>query len=116
MPRAARACSTIGCPNLSNGGRCDECRRESDRQRGTATERGYNSRGHHRFRIAVLACDPTCRICSSAPSTVADHWPLSRRELEAQGLNPNDPVRGRGLCKTCHDRSTATTQPGGWHA
>jgi 5-methylcytosine-specific restriction protein A len=49
-----------------------------------------------------------------AISTVADHWPLSRRELEDQGLDPNDPQHGRGLCKHCHDMETARNQPGGW--
>ncbi|QDY11401.1 hypothetical protein FJK98_02390 [Micromonospora sp. HM134] len=50
------------------------------------------------------------------PSTVADHWPLSRRELVDAGLDANDPTRGRGLCKGCHDRHTSVAQPGGWNA
>ncbi|AGL13864.1 hypothetical protein [Actinoplanes sp. N902-109] len=49
-------------------------------------------------------------------STVADHYPLSRRELADRGLNPDDPTAGRGLCKRCHDKSTAVHQPGGWAA
>jgi 5-methylcytosine-specific restriction protein A len=46
----------------------------------------------------------------------ADHWPLSRRQLAAQGMNPNDPKHGRGLCTPCHSRETARDQPGGWNA
>lgn len=110
-----RVCSRPGCPNLTaTGGRCDDCKRRADRDRGTATERGYTSRGHRAFREVVLARDPVCVLCRSALATVADHWPLSRRELVEQGLDPNDPGRGRGLCKPCHDTATARNQPGGW--
>jgi 5-methylcytosine-specific restriction protein A len=49
-------------------------------------------------------------------ATVADHYPLSRKELIDAGLDPNDPQHGRGLCKPCHDRETAQNQPGGWNA
>ncbi|AUS34616.1 hypothetical protein C1M55_28210 [Rhodococcus qingshengii] len=42
-----------------------------------------------------------------AEATIADHHPLSRRELIVQGLDPNDPHHGRGLCKRCHDSHTA---------
>lgn len=67
------------------------------------------------FREGVLARDPICKVCRRAPSTVADHFPLSRRELVAAGLDADDPERGRGLCKPCHDRETARLQPGGWN-
>jgi 5-methylcytosine-specific restriction protein A len=50
-----------------------------------------------------------------APSTVADHYPRDKRELQALGLDDNDPRYGRGLCKTCHDKHTAQAQPGGWN-
>lgn len=53
-------------------------------------------------------------ICRKAWATVADHHPLSRKQLIDAGLNPDDPNAGRGLCKPCHDRETATNQPGGW--
>jgi 5-methylcytosine-specific restriction protein A len=47
-------------------------------------------------------------------STVADHWPVDRRELVARGMNPDDPSGGRGLCASCHGKETAIHQPGGW--
>lgn len=110
-------CSTPGCPTIHPGtGRCPECAAKADKARGTATERGYNSRGHQSFRRQVLARDPVCTQCHAAYATVADHYPLSRRELIEQGLDPNNPDAGRGLCKPCHDRHTAQAQPGGWHA
>lgn len=125
MPRAMRVCSVPGCPELTDSGRCQAHRREADQRRGTRQQRGYG-RGHERrFRPSVLRRDPLC-VCEDqahghttpclAPSTVADHWPLSRRELVAQGLDANDPANGRGLCKRCHDMHTAVAQPGGWHA
>jgi 5-methylcytosine-specific restriction enzyme A len=122
MPRALKVCCTPGCPNLTPGGRCADCKRESDRARGTSAERGYNSAGHlRRFRPGVLERDQLCVLCEAEGrpptlATVADHWPLSRRELIAQGLDPDDPERGRGLCAGCHNRETARHQPGGWNA
>ncbi|HWC35819.1 MAG TPA: hypothetical protein VG650_13460 [Mycobacteriales bacterium] len=111
MPRAGRTC--IDCPAvITTGNRCATCTAKRDKARGTATQRGYTSAGHQRFRKAVLARDPVCTICRRAWSTVADHYPISRRELEATGQNPNDPARGRGLCVTCHNRSTAIEHSG----
>lgn len=109
---AAKVCNIPGCPNLTKSGRCDQHRRQADQARGP---RGYNTAGHRTFRAAVLTRDPQCVLCRQAPSTIADHYPISRRDLITGGLNPNDPTRGRGLCKPCHDRETAKHQPGGFH-
>ena len=115
MARAARTCNR--CPTIiTTGSRCTRCARQADRARGTAKQRGYTGAGHKAFRAAVLARDPICTLCRKAWSTVADHHPASRRDLEDAGLDPNNPAYGRGLCPTCHNRSTAELQPGGWHA
>lgn len=117
MARAWKVCATPDCPELVPPGqsRCEDCTSEADKRRGTAAERGYTGSGHRTFRKRVLARDPICMVCRLAPSTVADHHPLSRRELVASNMNPNDPDHGRGLCKPCHDRETAKHQPGGWN-
>lgn len=127
MPRALKSCSTPRCPELVPVGtsRCDTCQGNAEQRRGTATQRGYGHQHRSRFRRGVLKANPLC-VCADtghghgpqclAPSTVADHHPLSRRELVAAGLDPNDPQHGRGLCKACHDHHTAHAQPGGWHA
>lgn len=125
MPRALKVCPTPGCPNLVEAGRCPTCTEQADQQRGTATQRGYGQAHRTRFRPGVLRRDPLC-VCTElahghgqpcgAISTIADHWPRSKRELQALGLDDNDPRHGRALCTTCHDRETATNQPGGWHA
>ena len=66
----------------------------------------------------MLTRDPLCVICLRAGrtvvSTVADHWPVDRRELVARGMDPDDPSGGRGLCASCHGKETAIHQPGGW--
>lgn len=107
-----KVCSTPGCPNLTDtGGRCDEHRRAADRARGN---RGYSSPRHRRFRRLVLQRDPVCVVCDAALATVADHFPISRRDLIDSGEDPDNPDAGRGLCKPCHDRETARHQPGGF--
>ncbi|PXA72377.1 hypothetical protein CTB96_02785 [Cryobacterium arcticum] len=58
----------------------------------------------------------TCVLCTVARSTVADHYPLTRRELLASHADPDDPARGRGLCARCHNKHTAASSPGGWAA
>ncbi|GAA4933979.1 5-methylcytosine-specific restriction protein A [Nonomuraea thailandensis] len=117
MPHRQRtACTTPGCPNLSTSGRCDDCRADAEAQRGTAAERGYGAGHRDRFRPGVLRKHPVCVLCRARRSKHADHYPLSRRQLEAQGLDPNDPKHGRGLCDTCHGQETARRQPGGWNA
>lgn len=122
MPRRASGpCAIPRCPHLAPPGqsRCPthqaEARRDSDQRRGTAAQRGYGSQHRDRFRRGVLTRDPVCTYegCA-APSTEADHHPLSRKELEAQGMDPNDPTYGRGLCHQHHARETAARQPGGW--
>lgn len=126
MPRRGLSiCTTPGCPEYTNGGRCTDCRAQAEAQRGTSTQRGYGTRHRRVFRTAVLARDPFCvctepghghaQPCGEA-SRHADHHPRSRRELAAAGEDPDDPRHGRGLCGPCHSSETARHQPGGWAA
>jgi 5-methylcytosine-specific restriction protein A len=110
-----RVCNVPTCPTIYEGnqGRCPEHRRQARAKR--VDNAVYSTRGHRVFRDTVLTRDPICTACGIALSTVADHYPRTRRELEALNLNPNDPQYGRGLCATCHNRHTARTSPGGWH-
>ena len=113
-----RVCSVHGCGTIypsDEGSRCVEHRRAADKAR-RPDGNPYGTAAHRRFRAAVLRRDPVCVLCGLALATVADHWPLSRKELEERGMDPNDPAYGRGLDKQCHDRSTAQLQPGGWNA
>lgn len=128
MARALKVCTGLPgkrCPELVASGRCPECTAEAGARRGTAAQRGYTSPGHKRFRETVLRRDPFC-VCPDqhhghghpcgAISTVADHYPFSRRDLILQHHNPDDPAAGRALCKGCHDKATSQHQPGGWAA
>jgi 5-methylcytosine-specific restriction enzyme A len=114
-----RVCNVSGCPVLTSGSaRCDAHTKSADRARGTAAQRGYGREHQTRFREGVLARDPYCVVRGprcTLTSTVADHWPRSRRELVDAGADPNEPTHGRGVCHTCHATETAKHQPGGWH-
>lgn len=122
--RALKVCSVVGCPELVATGRCDPHRAEAEARRGTSQARGYGRQHAERFRRGVLAREPLC-VCTTtehrhgspclAPASIADHHPLSRRELVDAQLDPNDPQHGRGLCGSCHSTETAHDQPGGWN-
>lgn len=117
--RAYAVCSVPGCPEYTDRGRCDDHRRQADRRRGTPRERGYGGHGWKQARAAVLTRDQVCVLCHTAPSRVADHWPLSRRQLLQQGVaDPDAPARMRGVCRSCHSKATAAVpeQAGGWAA
>jgi 5-methylcytosine-specific restriction protein A len=117
MPRRAlTVCSRPGCPNLTESGRCAGCRAEAEQARGSARQRGYGKAHEDRFRKGVLERDVVCVLGCGRLATVADHWPLSRRQLVERGLDPDDPGRGRGLCASCHGSETSVNQPGGWNA
>lgn len=123
MPKALRVCSQAGCPELTDSGRCTAHRKAADRERGTPAQRGYGTAHRRRFRPGVLLRDPIC-VCEDQAhghgvqcwqqSTVADHWPLDRKELVRRGMDANDPAHGRGLCAGCHGKHTAEAQPGGF--
>lgn len=115
MPTATKACSTVGCPEVVPKGRCEGCTRAAEARRGDASERGYDATWK-RHRAAYLSHNPICVACGGV-ATVADHHPLSRRELLARGVpDPDADHRLRPLCETDHNRSTAASQPGGWNA
>ncbi|ACU39428.1 hypothetical protein [Actinosynnema mirum] len=123
MSRALHPCPGCGTPTKGTG-RCTSCRGAAEQRRGSFRQRGYGARHDGRFRLGVLTRDPHC-VCAEPdhghpapcgqPARHADHHPLDRRALVAQGLDPDDPARGRGLCPSCHSRHTAQHQPGGWN-
>jgi 5-methylcytosine-specific restriction protein A len=131
MPRAFKVCATAGCPELVPSGwssRCEAHNREAEQRRGSAASRGYGTRWHNGPRKACLLRDPLC-VCTDAghghdgrtciaQSTVADHWPESRRTLVARAVPDPDALhRLRGLCGSCHSKATADNpdQQGGWN-
>jgi 5-methylcytosine-specific restriction protein A len=91
-------------------GLCSKHYNQQDRARGTAKQRGYDAAHRDGFRAPVLRRDDyTCQLCGGQ-ADVADHYPRSRKQLIADGDNPNDPRFGRSLCASCHGSYTATEQ------
>lgn len=110
MPKAAkRPCRYPGCPNLCDKGvYCEEHMRFStDRMRGGAVERGYDSRWR-KARAAFLQRNPLCAECRKngvlTPATVVDHIIPHRGDLKLFW----DEENWQPLCKNCHDRKTGS--------
>lgn len=108
-------CNVTGCPEITTTTKCDTHTRDKEKERRTTKDPAYSTAGHQRFRTLVLHRDPICVICHIAASTDADHYPKDRKQLVLEGLDPNDPNNGRGLCHSCHSKETARNQPGGWN-
>ncbi len=116
--RAPRPCTTPSCSGtpIPGSAKCERCAPRARRRRPSATAQGYGTEHRRRFRAGVLARDVVCVLCRLAPAEHADHWPRSKRELQAAGMDEHDPRHGRGLCARCHSKETAQHQPGGWNA
>jgi 5-methylcytosine-specific restriction protein A len=108
MNKPPRPCSVCGRAPVYRSGRCELHYRQSERRRGSSTERGYGARHVGWFRRVVLQRDPICVACGEYASTHADHYPKTRRQLARLGLDPDDPQYGRGLCQSCHNGWTAS--------
>lgn len=120
MPRQAgwRVCSTPGCPEFSQGGKCDGCRSEAEARRGSARQRGYD-RAWERTRAAYLAAHPLCE-CEDCQTLPVSGRPAATDVDHIDGLGPkgprgHDPTNLRALTHAHHSRRTARDQPGGWH-
>jgi len=124
---APRPCTYPGCGVLvrDGSGRCERHkaveRKQRDAERGSAHERGYTS-AWQKARAAYLRKHPLCRAHERdgeiVPATVVDHV-VPHRLKEA--IDSGDKYRierskalfwdsdnWQPLCKTCHDRKTAT--------
>ena len=108
------------CPDCGvlvvGGGRCDRHRaaiqRALDERRGSAHERGYNSRWR-KYREGYLRSHPLCVQCERdglvVAATVVDHIVPHRGDTTRFW----DRANHQALCKGCHDHKTAT-QDGGF--
>jgi 5-methylcytosine-specific restriction protein A len=112
MPTRARRtcprCRTAGPP----GTPCQVC---ASRRPQTTKPFSYNDAAWKANRAAFLAEHPTCALCTR-PSRIADHYPIARRDLVAQGVaDPDAWTHLRPLCVHHHATETAARQPGGWN-
>jgi 5-methylcytosine-specific restriction protein A len=112
-----KVCAEPGCPTLCRTTRCQRHsrakRRESDRRRPNARQRGYDS-AWRATRASFLRAFPICQWHEGciAPATDVHH-------LDGQGPKGpqgHDWANLQGLCHAHHSRITATEQPGGFNA
>ncbi len=108
--KSLSTCVVKGCPTLTRDSKCPEHRREADRKRGTASERGYGYEWR-KIRKAYLERHPICqdREGCIAPATDVDH-------IDGEGpFGDNSDENLRALCHSHHSRRTARDQKGGWN-
>lgn len=110
MPTAPpRVCPSCRQP-VAAGQPCPTCRpiRVADYHArvGNSETHGYDHRWRKRRR-AYLATHPLCELCGRL-AQVPDHYPISRRQLVADGVpDPDAWHRLRPLCIPCHNSETA---------
>jgi 5-methylcytosine-specific restriction endonuclease McrA len=118
MPIAPkRPCCQSGCAGFAvKAGYCDQHQakiRQLDRDRGTAHQRGYDSRWS-KARLLFLDIHPLCTQCTSAGlivgATVVDHIIPHKGDKKLFWSQSN----WQALCKPCHDIKTATEDRGSW--
>lgn len=112
-----KPCAHAGCGVLVKNGtnRCDkhkqQVQRQQDQKRGTAHQRGYTGRWR-KSREGFLNKHPLCAECERngliTAATVVDHIVPHKGDdtlfWDRENWQP--------LCKTCHDRKTATEDGG----
>lgn len=109
--RSKRPCLRPGCPELVEKGYCDKHkkskRKESDAQRGTSSQRGYDYRWQ-KYRKFYLQRNPLCVRCEKKdrlePAAVVDHIIPHKGNYDLFWDEKNH----QPLCKRCHDKKTAT--------
>ncbi|MFH0809711.1 MAG: HNH endonuclease [Pseudomonadota bacterium] len=116
MPhRPARPCRYPRCPALTNdpSGYCPAhlslSRRQQDRERGTAAERGYDWRWHKASR-AYLAANPLCAICLKKDPLVIRAASLVDHKIPHKGDMALfwDESNWQSSCEECHRLKSAS--------
>lgn len=114
--RAMTICRHPGCGRLiSVAGYCEAHaklhQQQSDAQRGTAHERGYNRRWQ-KARATYLGRNPLCKCCGESGrvvvAAVVDHI-IPHKGDQALFWNTSN---WQPLCKPCHDSKTAREDGG----
>ena len=116
MPNLLKtACKVPRCPNLTEPGQsyCTEHKAQHakrlDAQRGTAAERGYDSRWT-KARNAYIRAHPLCAYCQHQ-ADVVDHIIPHKGDKALFWDSDN----WQSLCKKCHGVKTATEDGGFGH-
>lgn len=112
-PRCRQTFTTTVCPTCTV--RDQEYRAAHDDGAGEF----YHTPEWQRISAHFLKHHPWCVLCQAEgkaePAKVADHYPVSRRDLIERGiLNPDTWRRLRPLCMGHHRTETNRLQPGGF--
>lgn len=114
--RGKSICRHAGCGKLIDAaGYCEAHaklhQQQSDAQRGTAHQRGYNRRWQ-KARITYLSRHPLCKHCEDGDlvvaATVVDHIVPHKGDQDLFWDSGN----WQPLCKPCHDKKTAREDGG----
>nr|WP_090644147.1 HNH endonuclease [Paenibacillus sp. UNC496MF] len=112
MPaKSKRPCGQQGCRNLSAERFCQEHKSSTDLQRGTAAQRGYDSKWR-KVRVFFLMKHPLCTRCIKenriTAATIVDHI----RPHKGDKALFWDRNNWQPLCKSCHDTKTVREDGG----
>lgn len=106
-----RVCSIRGCTTRVTRGKCAECARTQDRDRGTAHARGY-TKEWAKARLAYLHQHPLCVHCFEqqklTPANVVDHVIPHRGDMRLFW----DESNWAALCASCHSAKTVREDGG----
>jgi 5-methylcytosine-specific restriction enzyme A len=101
--KPSRPCAYPRCPNLATShGYCDLHKKSLDNDRGTSTERGYDSEWR-KVRQIKLDKTPLCERCSKLGLTV-----IATDVHHIDGdVNNTKYINLESLCHSCHSKETA---------
>lgn len=122
MPRAMRVCPCTGCPahpsgcpELTAGGRCPDCKREADHRRGSAAQRGYgkaHQRERERWRPKVERLSVHChaKVCLEPARLIltGQDWDLGHTEDRTAWTGPEHATCNRSAGAKVGNRRRAT--------
>lgn len=119
MPaRSSRPCRKCGRLTTNKSGMCDahellaqDQRKAYDKQRGTATQRGYTSawaRYSKQYRLEHPLCVECLKEGKLTPATCVDHIIPHKGDMRLFW----DESNWRSLCTTCHNKATASKDGG----
>lgn len=108
LPRKPKKpCRHPGCPSLTHNRYCEEHAKIYEKERGSAAERGYDSRWR-KARSRFLKAHPLCVRCKEegklVKAAVVDHIVPHRGDRKLFW----DEGNWQALCKKCHDTKTMT--------
>lgn len=114
--RALKPCSRPGCSELVATGRCPQHAATVDGQRGTAADRGYDTRWQRerkrfiaeKFAAGVVCCECGCGFYLPNTQVEVDHRIPHRGDPQLFW----DRANWQLLTKRCHSRKTALEDGG----